>query len=81
MHLVQIANQSNRRVAFVEETYLRCLAGVASVYELAQECLRKDVSIPEYVGSLQVDESLHYDDVYSRRFIAHRSKPQSKDRR
>src|ERR1017187_6586571 len=65
MHLVQIANQSTRRVALVEEPYLRCLAGVASVYELAQECLRKGLSIPEYVRSLQVDESLLYDDVYS----------------
>jgi len=67
MHLVQIANQSTRRVAFVEEPYLRCLAGVSSVYGLAQECLSRGVSIPEYVRSLRVDESLLYDDVYSGR--------------
>jgi hypothetical protein len=65
MHLVQIANQSTRHVALVEEPYLRCLAGATSVYELAQECLRRGVTIPEYVRSLPVDESLLYDDVYS----------------
>jgi hypothetical protein len=65
MHLVQIANQSARRVAVVEEPYLRCLAGVTSVYELARECLRRNVSIPEYVRSLRAEESLLYDDVYS----------------
>jgi hypothetical protein len=65
MHLVQIANLSVRRVAVVEEPYLRCLAGVTSVYELARDCLRKNLGIPEYVRSLPVDESLLYDDVYT----------------
>jgi len=65
VHLVQIANKSERRVAVVEEPHLRCLAGVTSVYELARECVRKSVSIPEYVRSLRVEESLLYDDVYS----------------
>jgi hypothetical protein len=65
MHLVQIADRSNRRVALVDEPYLRCLATVASVYELARECLRKGISIPEHVRSLPVGESLLYDDVYS----------------
>ncbi|HEX9201903.1 MAG TPA: AraD1 family protein [Acidobacteriaceae bacterium] len=65
MHLVQIAKQSMRRVAFVEEPSLQCVAGVTSVYELGRQCLDKGVSIPEYVRSLRVDESLLYDDVYS----------------
>ena len=65
MHLVQIANQSRRCVALVEEPYLRSLAGVSSVYELAQECLRKGVSIPDLVRSLPTEESLLYDEIYS----------------
>ena len=65
MHLVQIANGPTRRVAHVEEPYLRCLADVASVYGLAQKCLHHGVSIPESVQSLRVEESLLYDDVYS----------------
>ena len=65
MHLVQLANGPSRRVARVEEPSLRCLADVASVYELAQKCLHEGVSIPEYVQSLRVEESLLYDDVYS----------------
>jgi hypothetical protein len=65
MHLVQIADRSTRRVALVEEPYLRCLADTTSIYALARECLRKGASVPDYVQSLQVDESLLYDDVYS----------------
>jgi hypothetical protein len=67
LHLVQIANQTTRRVAFVEEPYLRCLTGVTSVYQLAQECLRKEITIPDFIRSLPVEESLLYDDVYSGR--------------
>ena len=35
IHLVQIGNGRERRVAMVEEPQLRCLEGVSSVYELA----------------------------------------------
>jgi hypothetical protein len=65
MHLVQIANQSTRCVALVEEPDLCCLTGVTSIYQLAQLSLRKRISIPEYVRSLALGESLCYDDVYS----------------
>jgi hypothetical protein len=65
LHLVQIANQAMRRVATVEEPYLHCLAGVTSVYELAQTCLRKAITVPAYVQSVPRGESLLYDDVYS----------------
>jgi hypothetical protein len=65
MHLVQISDSSTRRVAVVEEPYLRCLTGVTSVYELARECLKTGASITERVRSLPVGESLLYDDVYS----------------
>ena len=65
MHLVQIANESTRRVALVEEPNLSCLTGVTSIYQLAQLCLREKISIPRYVRSLTIGESLLYDDVYS----------------
>jgi hypothetical protein len=65
MHLVQIADSSARRVALVEEPYLRCLTEVTSVYELARECLRTGTSVTQRVGSLAVGESLLYDNVYS----------------
>jgi hypothetical protein len=62
---VQIANQSTRRVALVEEPHLKCLDGVTSVYELAQQCLESGTSLTECVRSLAVGESLSYDDVYN----------------
>ena len=65
MHLVQIANQSTRRVALVEEPFLKCLDGATSVYELAQQCLKSGISLTQRVRSAQFRESLPYDDVYS----------------
>ena len=65
MHLVQLANQSTRRVALVNEPHLKLLTDVASIYELAQLCLRKSISIKQMVWSLPIGESLLYDDVYS----------------
>ena len=69
MHLVQIANQSTRRVALVEEPDLCYLTGVTSIYQLAQLCLRGKMSIPQYVRSLALGKSLRYDDVYSGKSI------------
>jgi len=65
MHLVQIANGSARRVALVEEPQLKCLDGVTSVYELAQQCLESGVALSERARSLATGETLSYDDVYS----------------
>jgi hypothetical protein len=65
MHLVQLANQSTRRVALVNEPHLKLLTDIASIYELAQLCLRKSISIKQMVWSLPIGESLLYDDVYS----------------
>lgn len=67
MHLVQLVNQSTRRVALVDEPHLKCLTNIASLYDLAQLCLRKGISIKQMVWSLPVGESLLYDDVYSGR--------------
>ncbi len=66
-HLVQIAstNSRTRRVALVEEPHLRCLAGVSSVYELAQHCQRTGKPLTEYARSLASGEQLSYDDIYN----------------
>jgi hypothetical protein len=67
VRLVQIRNDSLRHVALVAEPHLRCLSGVNSVYELASECLRENVSLSERAQKLATGESLSYDDVYSGR--------------
>jgi hypothetical protein len=67
IRLVQIADQSTRRVALVDEPYLRCLSGASSIYELTQFCLGTHNSIAEYVDSHQAGESLLFDEIYDRR--------------
>jgi hypothetical protein len=64
MHLVQISNGSSRRVALVEEPYLRLLTGVESVYELAQRCLRRGGKLVDESVALATGETLDYDAVY-----------------
>jgi hypothetical protein len=64
VHLVQIIDDTTRRVALVEEPYLRCLTGIASVYELAQQCLQHQTSMAEHARTLTTGETLSYDDVY-----------------
>jgi hypothetical protein len=64
-HLVQIANGPTRRVALVQEPNLRCLTGVSSIYELAQQCLSKGVQLSRHVQTLATGETLSYDDVYN----------------
>ena len=63
--LVQISNGSSRRVAMVEEPHLRCLAGVESVYELAQRCLQSGRGLGEQSKALATGETLDYDAVYA----------------
>jgi hypothetical protein len=63
--LVQISNGSSRRVATVEEPHLRCLAGVESVYELAQRCLQSGRGLGEQSKALATGETLDYDAVYA----------------
>lgn len=65
MRMVQIGNGSSRRVALVEEPYLRCLAGVESIYELAQRCLREGRRLGEQSLALATGETLDYDAVYA----------------
>ncbi|MEG9437316.1 GguC protein [Edaphobacter sp. HDX4] len=66
-HLVQITDGSSRRIALVEEPHLRCLTGVSSVYELAQNCIDASESMSDKAHSLATGETLSYDDIYSGR--------------
>jgi len=66
-HLVQIANGSERRVALVEEPHLHCLEGIASVYELASDCLRLGQSFSKRVQELATGPSLAYNEIYNER--------------
>jgi hypothetical protein len=64
-HLVQIADQSERRIALVEEPNLRCLVQFESVYALAQHCVATGKSLSETARSLATGELLSYEEVYS----------------
>lgn len=65
VHLVQIGNGSSRRVAMVEEPYLRCLGEIQSVYELAERCLQSGRGLAEQSIALANGETLDYGVVYS----------------
>jgi hypothetical protein len=65
MHLVQIGEGVQRRVALVEEPNLRCLAKVSSAYELALRSLERSRSMTAVAGELAGGERLSYDEVYS----------------
>jgi hypothetical protein len=65
VHLVQISNDSSRRVAVVEEPNVRCLLDVQSVYELVQRCLSHGISLSDQALELANGEVLDYDAIYS----------------
>jgi len=67
LHLVQIADQTTRRVALVDEPHLRCLTGITSIYDLAQRSIRDSRPLTELARTLATGESLSYDDVYAGR--------------
>jgi len=75
VHLVQLSDGSNRRVALVEEPHLRCLEGISSVYELAQYCLEHSTPMAEHARSLATCETLSYDDIYAGRAPWHLLSP------
>ena len=65
IHLVQIGNGRERRVALVEEPQLRCLEGVASVYELAIRYAQWGSKMSEQASALASGELLDYDAIYA----------------
>jgi hypothetical protein len=65
IHLVQISNGTERRVAMVEEPQLRCLEGVGSVYELAMRYAQFGSKMSEQASALASGELLDYDAIYA----------------
>ncbi len=65
VHLVQITNGTERRVALVEEPHLRCLEGISSVYELARRYADSGSKLSEQAFALASGELLDYSDVYA----------------
>jgi hypothetical protein len=64
VHLVQLSDGNNRRVALVEEPHLRCLEGISSIYDLARYCLQQSMPLGKHAASLATGETLSYEDVY-----------------
>jgi hypothetical protein len=62
--LVQIKKGVVRRVALVEEPYLRVLDGCDTVYELAQLAIKGRTKLSELVQNRRTSERLEYDEVY-----------------
>lgn len=62
--LVQIQNGAARAVALVEEPKLCLLAGVKSVYELAQAAVDSNISLTALVRKNATGEVLDYDSIY-----------------
>src|SRR5438045_1572062 len=62
--LVQLQNGETRRVAVVEEPRLRLLR-IKSVYEIAQDAIRRNESLAALVTEAASDETIDYDSVYT----------------
>jgi hypothetical protein len=67
IHLVQISDGKERRVALVEEPHLRCLEGMDSIYELAQRFIRDGSKMTEQASAMASGELLDYEAIYSGR--------------
>ena len=62
--LVQLQNDKDRRVAIVEEPRLRLLRA-QSIYELAQEAIRRHEPLTTLVTQAATDQTVDYDPVYT----------------
>jgi hypothetical protein len=67
IHLVQISDGKERRVALVEEPNLRCLEGMDSIYELAQRFIRDGSKMTEQASAMASGELLDYEAIYAGR--------------
>jgi hypothetical protein len=63
--LVQIKNGSSRRVAMVEEPYLRLLRECDSIYALAQAAIAGNTTISDTARQRVTDDRLDYDPIYT----------------
>ncbi len=63
MRLIQLGNGDERRVAIVEEPYLRLLA-CASIYELANASIAAGRKLSELARAHATSDTLEYDAVY-----------------
>jgi len=67
LHLVQIQNATQRRVAIVREPHLVLLREVNSTFGLAEKALSEKRDLSELAGSLATGEALSYDAIYDGR--------------
>ena len=65
MRLVQIKKGAVRRVAFVEEPYLRLIDGTPSIYALANFALAANIGMTEVIRQRDRHEQLEYDPIYN----------------
>ncbi len=66
MRLVQIVNsQGERRVGLVEDSTVRLVKGVRSVYELAQQAIHSGTMLAATVEERLSGEALDYDTIYA----------------
>lgn len=65
MHLVQLGQSGRRAVAIVDGGALRLLSSYTSVYDLALEAIRRDLSLTGLARQSAGGETLDYDAVYT----------------
>ncbi len=65
LRLVQLRSAVSRCVAVVEEPKLRCLAGVRSIYELAQQIIASGETLQAFVAKAASGDRLDYEAVYT----------------
>ncbi len=65
--LVQLKYRDARRVALVDEPYLRLIEGFGSIYELACFAIRSDVKLTDIARERATGDALEYDPVYQGR--------------
>ncbi len=65
IRLVQLQGRYGRRLALVDEPWLRLVAEYSTVYHIAQACAAAGCRIADEIGRQLSGEKLSYDDVYA----------------
>lgn len=63
--LIQLQQDSIRKVGLIEEPRIRLLADTASIYELALAALSAGVKLSDFARQRLTEEWLDYDEVYA----------------